>query len=48
MTAPLSSPNLVGERFEGGPVHDLRENLGVLPRIAYNAADRVQQTSRKA
>ncbi len=47
MTAPFSSPNLVGERL-GRPGSRLaRENLCVLPRIAYNAAVGVQQTSRK-
>ena len=45
MTAPFSSPNLVGERL-GRPGSRLaRENPCVLPRIAYNAAVGVQPIS---
>jgi len=48
MTAPYSFPKLRRETV-GRPGSRLsRENLYVLPRIAYNAAAGVQRTSRQA
>jgi len=48
MTAPFFFPENASGSGWGGPVHDLRENSCVLPRIAYNSAAGVQQTGREA
>jgi hypothetical protein len=48
MTAPFLSRNRVGKRLGRPGSRRTRENLCVLPRIAYNAAVGVKQASRKA